>query len=90
MPYKILGVHVNIVHSDVQPGIIDPLQYVVNVAWQSNQPSCRFMWRCTMLILDHYPTEADIQHVAARGSDNMDKVTVRKLFPHLPGRSLTD
>jgi hypothetical protein len=38
-----------------------------------------------------FPTPELIQHeVAARGSDVRDKKLAKKLFPYLPGNSLSD
>lgn len=97
MDYNILGVSIQrIIRKD---GTLDP-GAMVYVAWQDNLPQYGFSWRCTkehvtLFEHDNAPicrtlTFDEIQHVAARGRDEMDKKLVKKLFPHLPGKALTD
>lgn len=88
MEYSILGVHVVITGDNVA----EPrTKYFIYAAWASNRPDLPFCWRCTEQELDHFPTWQDIQgEVAARGSDVRDKTMVKKMFPYLPPKSLTD
>lgn len=64
-------------------------QYRVLVAWQSNQPDCPFFWRCTSEVLDHLPTDSDVQDIAASSYDEADQGLARKIFPFLPSNRLT-
>ena len=91
MHYTILGVHIHRRLSDF-PKVLSNTEilYDVRVAWQSNHPNFPFLWRCTQDVLDHLPTEQDIQQVAAKGTDDLNKPFVRKLFPFLPGKALSD
>lgn len=93
MKYNILGVHVQIEYAERPSShpIESPKRFHVFAAWAANLPKYGFTWRCTEAELSEFPTPELIQHeVAARVSDVRDKKLVKKLFPYLPGNSLSD
>lgn len=94
MNYDIIGVsiqkQITVKSGRVFPPNISSQSFRVFVAWQSNLPERGFMWRCTEDYVPNFPNEADIQTIAARGYDCKDKNLVKKIFPHLPGKNLTD
>jgi len=80
MNYNILGIH-------IKP--LEKNHFLVYVAWQSSLPGYSFAWRCTSDTGTGFPDTITIQGVAEVGKDVADKKLVKKLFPYLPGKSIS-